>query len=91
MRVSENRVLRRIFGPGRDGVTGDWRKLHTEEHNDLHFSPNIFRAIKSRQVKWAGHVAHIGVMRGVLRVLMGKPEGNGPLERPRLRRGKQLK
>jgi len=59
-RVLENRVLRRIFGPKRDEVTGEWRKLHKEELNDLYSSPNIFRVIKSRRMRWAGHVARIG-------------------------------
>ena len=57
MRVFENRALRRIFGPNRDGVTGDWRKLHNKELNDLYYTPNIIRAIKSRKMRWAGHVA----------------------------------
>ena len=60
----ENRVLRRIFGPRRDEVTGEWRKLHIEELNDLYCSPNIVRVIKSRRMKWAGHVARIGERRG---------------------------
>ena len=60
MRVFENRVLRRIFGPKRDGVTGEWRKLHNEELNDLYCSPNIVRVIKSRRMRWAGHVARMG-------------------------------
>ena len=60
LRVFENRVLRRIFGPRRDAVTGEWRKLHNEELNDLYFSPNIVRVIKSRRMRWAGHIAHMG-------------------------------
>jgi len=81
----ENRVLRRIFGPKRDEVTGEWRKLHNEELNDLYCSPNIVRVIKSRRMRWAGHVAHMGERRGVYRVLVGKPEGKRPLGRPRHR------
>jgi len=83
--VFENRVLRRIFGPKRDEVTGEWRKLHNEELNDLYCSPNIVRVIKSRRMRWAGHVARMGESRGVYRVLMGKPEGKGPLGRRRRR------
>ena len=60
LRVFENRLLRRIFGPKRDEVTGEWRKLHNEELNNLYFSPNIVRVIKSRRMRWAGHVAHMG-------------------------------
>ena len=71
--VFENRVLRRIFGPRRDEVTGEWRKLHIEELNDLYCSPNIVRVIKSRRMKWAGHVARMGERRGVYRVLVRKP------------------
>jgi hypothetical protein len=74
-RVFENRVLRRIFGPKRDEVTGDWRKLHNKELNDLYFSPNIVRVIKSSRMRWAVHVARMGENRGVYRVLVGKPEG----------------
>ena len=74
LRVFENRVLRRIFGPKRDEVTGEWRKLYNEELNDLSCSPNILRVIKSRRMKWAGHVAGMGEGRGVYRVLVGKPE-----------------
>ena len=81
----ENRVLRKIFGPRRDEVTGEWRKLHNEELNDLYSSPNIVRMIKSRRMRWAGHVASVGERRGVYRVLVGKPEGKRPLGRPRLR------
>ena len=75
LRVFENRVLRRIFGPTRDEVTGEWRKLHNEELKGLYSSPNIVREIKSRRMRWEGHVAHMGVGRGVYRVLVGKPEG----------------
>jgi len=65
LRVFENRVLRRIFGPKRDGITGEWRKLHNEELNDLYCSPNIVRVIKSRKMRWAGHVARMGKMGGM--------------------------
>ena len=78
-------VLRRIFGPRRDEVTGEWRRLHNEELNDLYSSPNIVRVIKSRRMRWAGHVARMGEERGAYRVLMGKPEGKRQLERPRRR------
>ena len=81
----ENRVLRRIFGPKRDGVTGKWRKLHNEELNDLYSSPNIVRVNKSRRLRWAGHVARMEKRRGVYRVLVGKPEGKSPLGRLRRR------
>jgi len=73
--VFENRVLRRVFGPKRDVVTGEWRKLHKEELYDLECSPNIVRVIKSRKMRWAGHVARMGERRGVYRVLVGKSEG----------------
>jgi len=75
LRVFEKRVLRKIFGPKRDEVTKEWRKLHNEELNDLYCSPNIVRVIKSRRMRWAGHVARMGDSRGVYRVLVGKPEG----------------
>ena len=75
----------RIFGPRRDEVTGKWRRLHNEELNDLYTSPNIVRVIKSRRMRWAGHVASMGLERGVYRVLVGKPEGKRPLGRPRCR------
>ena len=85
LRVFENRVLRRIFRPKRDELTGEWRKLHNKELNDLHSSPNIVRVIKSRRLRWAWHVARMGEKRSVYSVLMGKPEGRSPLGRPRHR------
>ena len=85
LRVFENRVLRKIFGPRRDEVTGEWRRLHKEELNDLYSSPNIVRVIKSRRMRWAGHVARLCEEKGVYRVLMGEPEGRRPLGRPRRR------
>jgi len=83
--VFENRVLRRIFGPKRDEVTGEWRKIHNEKLNNLYSSPNIVWVIKSRRMRWAGHVARMGEGRGVYRVLVEKPEGSRPLGRPRSR------
>ena len=77
-----SRVLRRIFGIKRDEVTGEWRKLHNEELNDLYCSYNVVRAIELRRMRWAGHVACMDESRGVLRVLVGKPEGKRPLGRP---------
>jgi len=65
LRVFEKRVLRRIFGPRRDEVIGEWRKLHNEEHNGLYSSPNIFRVVNSRRIRWAGHVTRMGDRRGV--------------------------
>ena len=82
LRVFENRVLRRVFGPERDEVTGEWRKLHNEELSDLCSLPNVVRVLKSRRMRWAGHVARMGEGRGVHRVLMGKPERKRPLGRP---------
>ena len=84
LRVFENMVLRGIFGPRKDEVTGEWRRLHNEELNDLYSSPNIVRVIKSRRMRWAGNVARMGEERGY-RVLVGKPEGKRPLGRPRRR------
>jgi hypothetical protein len=77
-----NRVLSRIFGPKSDEITVEWRKLHNEELNDLYSSPNIFRVIKSRRMRWAGHVACMGERRGVYRTLVEKPEGKRPLGGP---------
>jgi hypothetical protein len=80
--VFENRILRRIFGPNRDEVTGDWRKLHSEELHDLYSSPDTIRQVMSRRMSWAGHVARMGEERKVYKVLVGKPEGKRPLGRP---------
>ena len=85
LRVSENMVLRRIFDPRRDEVKGKWRRLYNEELNDLYSSPNIVRVIKSRRMRWAGHVARMGEERGLYRVLVGKSEGRRPLGRSRRR------
>jgi hypothetical protein len=75
LRVFENRVLRRIFGPKRDEVTGEWRKLHNKELHDLYYSPSIIRIIKSRRMRWAGHVARMGEKRNAYGLLVGKLEG----------------
>jgi hypothetical protein len=83
--VFENRVLRRVFGPKMEEVTGERRKLHNEELNDLYSLPNIVRVVKSRRMRWAEHVTHMGTERGVHRLLVGKPEGKQPLGRPRCR------
>jgi hypothetical protein len=83
LRVFENRVLRRKFGPKWDEGTVEWRKLQNAELSELYSSPNIIRVIKSRRIKWAGHVARKGESRGVYRVLVGKLEGKRPLGRPR--------
>jgi hypothetical protein len=83
--VFENRVLRRIFGPKRDEEMGDWRKLHNDELHNLYSSPNIIKMIKSRRMRWAGHVTRMGEMRNAYMILVGKPEGKRPLGRPRHR------
>jgi hypothetical protein len=91
LRVFENRVLRRIFGPKRDGMTGGWRKLYNEELHNLYSSPSIIRIMKSRRMWWAGHVARMGEKRNVYRLLIGKPEGKRPLGRPRRRWADNIK
>jgi hypothetical protein len=78
-------VLRRIFGPKRDEVTGKWIRLHNKELYALYSSPNIIRVIKSRRLRWAGHVARMGENRGAYSILMRKPEGGRPFGRPRHR------
>jgi hypothetical protein len=88
--VFENRVLRRTFGPKKDEVTGEWRKLHSGELHNLYSSPDI-RQIKSRRMRWAGHLARMGEGRNVYRVLVGKPKRKRPLGRPRRRRENGLK
>jgi hypothetical protein len=85
LRVFENRVLRRIFDPKRDEVTGDWRRVHNEELHNLYSSPNTIRMIKSRRMRWVGHVARMGEKRNAYMILVGKPEGKRPLGRPRRR------
>jgi hypothetical protein len=85
LRVFENKVFRRIFGPKRDEVTRGWRKLHNEELDGLYSSPSIVRVIKARRMRWAGHVARMGEVRGACNILVGRPEGRGPLGRPRRR------
>jgi hypothetical protein len=83
LRVFENRVLRRIFGPKGDEVTGGWRKLHNEELHNVYSSPSIIRMVNSRRFRWRGHIARMGKKREACRILVGKPEGNRPLGRPR--------
>jgi hypothetical protein len=85
LRIFENRVLRRIFGPKRDEVTRGWRKLHNKELHGLYSSPSIVRVIKARRMRWAGHVARMGEVRGAYNILVGRPEGRRPLGRPRRR------
>jgi len=85
LRVFVDRVLRRIFGPKKDEVTGEWRKLHNENFNDLYCSLNIILVIKRRRMRWTGNVERMGDRRGVYGVLVGKPEGKSPLGRPRRR------
>jgi hypothetical protein len=85
LRVFENRVLRRIFGPKGDKATWEWRRLHNEGLNDLYSSPNIIRVIKSRRLRWVGHVARMGEESGAYRILVERPEGRRRLGRPRRR------
>jgi hypothetical protein len=85
LRVFGNRVPRRVFGPDRDEVTGEWGKLYDKELNDVYTSPSIVRVIKSKRMTWAGHVSRMGERRGVYRILVGKPEGKRPLGIPRCR------
>jgi hypothetical protein len=83
--VFENRVLRRIFRPKKDKVTGEWKKLHTEELHDLYSSPSIIRIMKSRRMRWAEHVARMGEKSNTYRLLVRRPEGRRPLGIPRRR------
>jgi hypothetical protein len=85
LRVFDNRVLRRIFGPMRNEVAGEWRKFHNEELHNFYSSPDMIRQVKSRRMRWAGHVARMGEERKLCKVLVGKPEGKKPLGRPRRR------
>jgi hypothetical protein len=85
LRVFENRVLRRIFGPKKDGVTGGWRKLHNEGLHNVYSSPSMITIMKSRRMRWVGHVARMGERRKVYKLLVGKPEGKRQLGRPRCR------
>jgi hypothetical protein len=82
LRVFENRVLRRIFGPNRDEVTRGWRKLHNEELHGLYPSPSIVRVTKAKKMRWVGHVARMGEVRGAYNILVGRHEGRRPLGRP---------
>jgi hypothetical protein len=85
VRVFESRVLRRIFGPKRDEATGEWRRLHKQQLNDLYSSPNTIRVIKSRRIRWAGYVARMEEKRESYRILVGRPEGRRPVGRHRRR------
>jgi hypothetical protein len=85
LRMFENQVLRRIFGPKRYEVTGGWREFRKKDLRDLYSSASIIRIIKSRRMRWAGHVARMGEKRNVYRLLVGKPKGRGPIGRPRRR------
>jgi hypothetical protein len=85
LRVFQKSVPNRIFGPKRGEVMGEWRKLHNGMLHNLYSSPDIIRQLKSRRTRWAGHVAHMGEGKNVHRVLVGKPEGERPFERPRCR------
>jgi hypothetical protein len=91
LRVFGNRVMRGIFGPERDKVTGEWRKLHNVELNDLYSSPSIFRVIKLRRMRWSGNVARMGERRDVYRILVRKIEENRPFGKPRSRREDNIK
>jgi hypothetical protein len=91
LRVFENKVLRKIFGPKRDEVTGGLRKLHNEELRDLYSSPSIVTIIKSRRMRWAGHVVRMGEKRNGYRLLVGNPEGKRPLRGPRRRWADNIK
>jgi hypothetical protein len=84
VRLTENRVLTRIFGPKREEVAGRWRSLHNAELHNLYTSMNIVSVINSRRMRWVGHVARMGEMRNANRILVGRPEGRRPHERPRL-------
>ena len=81
----QNKVVRKIFGAKRDKITGEWRNLHNAELHALYSSPNIIRSLKSRRLRWVGHIAHMEQSRNAYRVLVGKPDGKGPLGRPRRR------
>jgi hypothetical protein len=85
--VFEKRVLRRIFGPKRDVVTGEWRKLHNKELHDMYSSPSTIRIIKSSRMRWAGHVARMGEKRNAYRLLVGKPEGTRPCRKTKTEAG----
>ena len=85
LRVFENKVLRKIYGPKRDEMTGEWRRLHNEELHGLYDSPDVVRIMKSRRLRWAGHVARMGEKRRLYSIVVGKPEGKRPLGRPRRR------
>jgi hypothetical protein len=91
LRVFENKVPRGIFRPKRDEVTGGWRKLHNEKLHDLYSSPSIIRIMKSRRIRWAGHIARMGEKRNAYRLLVGKPEGKRPIGSPRRRWANDIK
>ena len=85
LRVFENKGLRKIYGPKRDEMTGEWRRLHNEELHGLYDSPDVVRIMKSRRLRWAGYVARMGEKRRLYSIVVGKPEGKRPLGRPRRR------